>query len=272
MLGQNGGSRTDTLIKLVLIFFISLLSFSVGTFVGKQFSDSQHKMASLESEYDGGNRETASVPSDALEVKPDEALTDQDIQKIADEFTKPDDKHEGLPEATTDHETPHAQAKAEHGAVHAAVEDTRHVANVESKPAHGTETAHAPNEAAHHTAAPSSAAERIAEGKAPSENKQAPVAATHMPANLPTTIAASSIGKYTIQISAHQTKEQAETKAAELKTKGFSAFVVPALVKGTKWYRVSIGLFDKMPEAKLYREKLMKEAGIASAFVQQIVQ
>lgn len=47
-MNQIGGSRTDTLIKLVLVFFLSLLSFSVGTFVGKQFSDSQHKIADLE--------------------------------------------------------------------------------------------------------------------------------------------------------------------------------------------------------------------------------
>ncbi len=85
---QFGGSRTDTLIKLVLIFFISLLSFSVGTFVGKKFSDSQHKLAQLESEYEGEPaRGTASVAPNQLDVKPDEALTEKDIQQIADEFT-----------------------------------------------------------------------------------------------------------------------------------------------------------------------------------------
>ena len=64
MLNQNGGSRTDTLIKLVLVFFLSLLSFSVGTFVGKQFSDSQHKIAALENGEDA-DRNTASIPADA---------------------------------------------------------------------------------------------------------------------------------------------------------------------------------------------------------------
>lgn len=41
-------SGTDTVVKIVLVFFISLLSFSIGTFVGKKFSDNQHKMITME--------------------------------------------------------------------------------------------------------------------------------------------------------------------------------------------------------------------------------
>lgn len=33
----------DTLVKVVLVFFLSLLSFSVGTFIGKQVSDADHQ-------------------------------------------------------------------------------------------------------------------------------------------------------------------------------------------------------------------------------------
>lgn len=39
---------TDTVVKVVLVFFISLLSFSIGTFVGKKYSDNQHRMATME--------------------------------------------------------------------------------------------------------------------------------------------------------------------------------------------------------------------------------
>ena len=41
-------SKTDSIIKLVLVFFISLLSFAVGPYVGKKYSDRQHDMAKLE--------------------------------------------------------------------------------------------------------------------------------------------------------------------------------------------------------------------------------
>lgn len=47
-MADSKSSGTDTVVKVVLIFFISLLSFSIGTFVGKKFSDNQHKMAVLE--------------------------------------------------------------------------------------------------------------------------------------------------------------------------------------------------------------------------------
>lgn len=47
-MADHKSSGTDTVVKVVLVFFISLLSFSIGTFVGKKFSDKQHKMASLE--------------------------------------------------------------------------------------------------------------------------------------------------------------------------------------------------------------------------------
>lgn len=269
-LGQEGGSRTDTLIKLVLIFFISLLSFSVGTFVGKQFSDSQHKKVALESEYEGNSRETASVPSDSLEVKPDEALTDKDIQKIAEEFTKPDAGHgEAKPEPIGEHGNAHAEAKPD--------EEARHVASSEhhDEKASAEETHVADHEVkapapSHSNTAPSHAAERVAAGHEPSVNK--PVAVSHMPANLPSGVAASSIGKFTVQISSHQSEAEANNKATELKGKGFSAFVVPALVKGKQWYRVSVGLYDDISEAKSSREKLLKEAGVSSAFVQRIVQ
>jgi len=33
----------DFLVKVVLVFFISLLSFSLGTYMGKQVSDEQHE-------------------------------------------------------------------------------------------------------------------------------------------------------------------------------------------------------------------------------------
>src|SRR5271170_2553453 len=85
MLNENGGSRTDTLIKLVLVFFLSLLSFSVGTFVGKQFSDSQHRVADLEGDTD---RVVASIPADVTKTVPNQAISEDEISKVSEEFVK----------------------------------------------------------------------------------------------------------------------------------------------------------------------------------------
>ena len=47
-MSKAGGSKADTAVKLVLIFFISLLSFTVGTLVGGQFEKSKSYQLTLE--------------------------------------------------------------------------------------------------------------------------------------------------------------------------------------------------------------------------------
>jgi hypothetical protein len=42
--------NTDATIKILIVLFICLLSFSIGTFVGKQVSNSDHKRMQLEKE------------------------------------------------------------------------------------------------------------------------------------------------------------------------------------------------------------------------------
>lgn len=75
-----GGSRTDVLIKLILVFFIALLSFSVGTYVGKQFSDSEHKLSHLKAEY------SSTQASESSHADHPRVLTESDIENLADEF------------------------------------------------------------------------------------------------------------------------------------------------------------------------------------------
>ena len=75
-----GGSRTDVLIKLTLVFFIALLSFSVGTYVGKQFSDSEYKLSQIKAEY------SSTQASEDSHVGHPKVLTESDIESLADEF------------------------------------------------------------------------------------------------------------------------------------------------------------------------------------------
>src|ERR1700679_2047697 len=85
MSSEKGGSKADTLVKVVLVFFISLLSFSVGTFVGKQVSDSDHRRMALEGEYKT-DRQVAST-----EAKPDgdatsEKISEKEVESLTEEF------------------------------------------------------------------------------------------------------------------------------------------------------------------------------------------
>lgn len=283
---ERYGSKTDVVVKLVLVFFIALLSFSIGTFVGKKFSDNQHKLAQLEPDSQtetaghgnahdehGEARAVASVSPEAREVKPsDKPLTDDEIAKLAEEFVTDDEKPTAPGKVEDKNQNAHggtATAQAGHGESHeapakkeapAAPAPATAAAHVE---AHGSASANKP------AAAPLAPAARMAEGKAPVvENPPRPT--SRIPSSLPKEVASSAIGKFTVQVAAYTTEKEAQTMAADLKGKGFSAFYVTANVKGTTYYRVSVGLFTTMKEADAYKADLINRAKVASAIVQKI--
>ncbi len=297
---ERYGSKTDVVVKLVLVFFIALLSFSVGTYVGKKFSDNQHKMAQLEPEHksseaeeghaaEGEERTPASVHPDAGTVKPEKALSDDEIAKLAEEFVTDDSKADEHGQINDKHmDAGHGtQAKAEaseHGAPAAGGHGEAPAKTEASKPAsaptaaHGAAPAAAPAPAAHGPATTSATtghgealkpATRMAEGKSPViENPaQAP---SRIPAALPKEVASSAIGKFTVQVASYSTEKEAQNMSAELKGKGFSAFYVSAKVKGQTWYRVSVGLFTTTKEAEAYKKDLITRAKVASALVTKI--
>jgi cell division septation protein DedD len=84
-------------------------------------------------------------------------------------------------------------------------------------------------------------------------------------------VASTSIGKYTVQVASYPDETEAKKHASSLEGKGFSAFYIPAKVKGNTWYRVSVGLFNNQSTANSFRKDLMKQADIKSAIVTKIV-
>lgn len=225
---EKGGARTDTLVKLVLVFFISLLSFSVGTFVGKEFSDKKHRLASVAPEYGEGD-ETANKK---YEVPSGDALTAEDIERLNEDFVNADSQAVDKPHPME--KTGEAVAAADGQARQAASEKVAAVAD------------------------------RIAEGKTPT-----PAAKTE-PARTPTSLPPSVLGQFTVQVASYSTQNEADEYAKSLKDKGFSAFVVPAEIRGQTWYRVSVGAYSTREEARQSQQRLMKQADISSAIVQKI--
>lgn len=100
------GAKSDVAVKLVLVFFIALLSFSIGTYIGKKYSDNQHKLAQLEPEKKSSDRQVASENSsehtsehgaeasghEAAKDEHNEMLSDDEIKKLAKEEFIADDK------------------------------------------------------------------------------------------------------------------------------------------------------------------------------------
>lgn len=296
---ESGGSKTDTLVKLVLVFFITLLSFSVGTFVGKQFSDSQHKMAQLEDEGAEG-REPATDPKYSAE----EALTDEDIANLTEEFVNREKEksadHNGTEQKGADKKGAEQKASDHKSADHKASDKVKEKAKVSAKE-HGSESAHdqvqrdvaseyksygnkKTKSDEEHVAddldvdppkvkpsslkeAVSKTAQRIAEGKAPT----APSEPERKPNSSYPNLAAGTVGKFTVQVASYASEGEAKKYASQLKEKGIEAFYIPAEVKGKTWYRVNIGLFESYKNAQSYREELLKETKVGSAIVQKII-
>lgn len=286
MLNQEGSAKTDTLVKLVLIFFISLLSFSVGTFVGKQFSDSQYKMAQLEGDAGGEQREPSSLDPAALEPSPPDALTEEDIASLEEEFAKGKTVDTEKPDSKTSDHAPKADKKVAMNDHHAEKNDT-HGEKMEDHKEVGKKVGHMVEKATHnaeeinHEAKtvkankPKKADEKIAEiadkvmkGETPVTHK---AEAERAPSSLPKTVANDVVGKFTVQVSAYTKEPDAVEHTKALKDKGFSAFYIPATVGGTTWFRVNVGLYSTSKEAQDYMKKIVG-ADIKSAIVKKIVQ
>lgn len=249
---MSQGSKTDTAVKLVLIFFISLLSFSVGTFVGKQVSDADHRRASLEIEADDSERGVASIEGH----EPDPAaISDEEVASLTKEFMDAERSVASESNALSDD-----VARMDE-------EDTSHADSGYSQ-MHGKEKAKAEHKAEAHGDAIKKAATRISKDMAPTKDK---VQKRKPSSTLPVAVAASSVGKYTVQIGSYASEEEAKAYATKMKDKGYSAFYVPADVKGQTWYRVSLGLYPDTKSAEDYKNSLIAKNVVKAAIVQKIV-
>jgi cell division protein FtsN len=63
-------------------------------------------------------------------------------------------------------------------------------------------------------------------------------------------------GKFTIQLGSHRTLKEAEDFAEGFKARGYDTIINQIEIKGKgTWYRVSLGAFANMDEAKSYITK-----------------
>ncbi len=234
-------AKSDAIVKLVLVFVISLLSFAVGTFVGKKYSDQQHKMAAYEPmKEETSNRHVASEK----ELGKAGTMTDEEIAKLAEEFVTDDsDAKEVKPEL----------AKVEEARTPAAA--TAKTAEV--VPPAAMKVAQAIVEGKHIVEAKPAVAPAVAKGP-------------RLPAALPQNVAQYPAGKFTVQVASFSSEGDAKKRAEDLKNKGYSAFYLPAKVNGQNWFRVSVGQFPTENEAKSYRTEFMQKSKIESAIIQKM--
>jgi cell division protein FtsN len=239
---SKGSSKLDVTIKLGLVLFVSLLSFAVGTFVGKKFSDNQHKLAQYEGkaasevasqEVDSAGSIAATSESGS-EYENKDALSDEEIARLAEEFVS----EESAPK----------EVKADSPA--------RAVASVPETKASVPETKKAEATA---TPSPVAASESTAEKSKVMDSTPAPQ---------PTSAKA---GKFTVQIASHSNQTEAEKLSASLKDKGLTAFIIPAKINNQTWYRVNVGVYASSAQAKESQKDLDKK-GIKETLVQKLIE
>ncbi len=271
MRNQVGSSRMDTVLKMMLIAFISLLAFSSGVYFGKQLSDSDHQLKALEGDFSKTSTKTAEHKEEHGDSShggaggnPEDAINEEEVAAMSEKFVN-DEKEEGHGEAR---KIASADAHDDHAA-----------------PAHGAKKAEAKHEAPAHAApkaanshgekkpdlsAAHKAAARVAHNAAPAETHKPATEETRAPNSLPKTVGASADVEFTVQVASYPTMDAAKAKSDELKQKGFVAFPVEAQVNGKTWYRVSVGSFKTYKEATTYRAQFLKATNLTTAIVQKI--
>ena len=267
-------TKVQSLIKLLLVFVVSLLSFSVGTYVGFRFSENKQKLALLEPRKEDPNhsmahedsteeskvaenshtesseskRDIASVVDerDESSLSEDLPFSDEEVAKLKDEFISDDLP---TPSKTASqkigHKTDQVPSKAP--ASVAPVKDSEKAPQLTPPPSEDRQAALPPKQSL------------------PPKEQRA-----RLPQSLPPHPSVEASGKFTVQVSSFADETEAKQKALNLKNQGYNAFYVPSEVKGKTWYRVSIGLFDSEREARSLRENFLKENPENAAFIQKV--
>lgn len=277
---EKNASKLDVALKLGLVLFISLLSFAVGTFVGKKFSDNQHQVAKYEhgSQKQGTSEEAsrgvASADPHANTLKDKEALSDDEIAKLAEEFVaeeslKKEDEGHGADSSgrSTASVTEKTEAEPSHAEASHSPASTKDKKEVTATDASSSEKKVETSKVMDHNSLPSadSKAKAAAKVETKLDAKDELKAEKKAKPELPST----NLGKYTVQIASYSSENDAQKMSSGLKEKGIPAFYISAKVKDQTWYRVSVGLFDSSDDAEAHKKKLDKD-GISKTIVQKI--
>lgn len=263
------GPKSEVFVKLVLVFFVSLLSFAIGTYVGRKYSDNQHKMASLEPGGDHASRKVASEKKSQGHSKGHETeklLSDEEIAKLAEEFVN-DDNPVAAAGSHDEGHSKEAQSDQQHDeASHAKPTAKNHEAAVSEEPHAATPKKEPTSEK---VPTPLAVAKALAKAHHQDPTSEAP---DRNPSSIPKDVAQYSVGKFTVQVASFASRADAEKRAEELAEKGHKSFVVPAVVKGRSWFRVSLGLFASESEAKAYRVEVQKKSNLENAIISKITE
>lgn len=279
---------TTRIVELCLVFFITILSFSVGTYVGKEYTKNQARLSSAGT--DENTKDLAQlevVPQDEIHAENKlsqvgAALTDEEIAQMAEELNSED-------ETDTEHEVKNSSQEHSEKIVQV-VEDNKSIKEIDL----------ASNKAKVEPAKSDSVRENQAKTTAATKDTKTDKMAAHSvkqktneknsdslarevaslskktnnmaKAQNTAEVAQQELKKpfYTVQVGSFRTLDEANKVSESLKARGYRATHAKATVNGQIWYRVQVGLFDSLSEAQVYKNELMEKNRLTSAIIQKI--
>lgn len=196
MKNQVGSSRMDTVLKMLLIAFVSLLAFSTGVYFGKEMVEQDYQYKALESDFKHATTAEAKTPEDAINEEEVATLSDkylnaekEDLAEKAqraahgEEVAAAHGEARNVASAHDDHAAPAPAAHDDHAAPAAAHDDhaapAQHAAPATKPAAHADEHAAAP---APKAAAPAPASKVAVHGDdhaAPAHSAKPDLSAAH---------------------------------------------------------------------------------------------
>lgn len=251
--------NTNRIIELALVFFISLFSFSIGTFVGKKYSDNQHRLALLEPSKKTDERQAleAAAQTETSASTSESEITDADVAKMAEEFsTEGEQLHDGEATHAANHGTTASGDSTE--AVNVAQMQIRAAAVTAEKAINPTTTKNVKTVKAETKDVLEISAN---EAEVESQREVASIAAK-----------AKTMQTYTVQVGSYPSEIEANKMTESLLARGYKANAVPANVNGKTMYRVQVGMFNNFNEAQEYKKELVEKNRLTSAFVQKVAQ
>lgn len=234
----------------MLVFFVWLLSFSIGVISGKGWSDREHQVRNLESDNHFKAAQEDNEPlEDPMTKKEVELLTQRALEEAKAE----------APDMSPAEDNPQRNVANEK------MMDKKMMA-ASDKPSE--KPSDKPKEKPDKDKEPKGREASTAKMDEPTNGKEIKreVSSLMPKPSVPKPTAV----EYTVQVASYKTVEEAEKHSEKLIDKGFPAFPIRAMIDGKLWYRVSIGSFKSKKQAKKYEKSLRKQAVVKNTLVQKI--
>ncbi len=118
MRNQAGSSRFDTVLKMLLIAFISLLAFSSGVYFGREMTENDYQLKALESDDHEPNDHAAEKSKD-YDTDEEDAVASEDVDALSEKFVKAGHEEDGHGDGKHDKAAAKDAAQADdHGETH----------------------------------------------------------------------------------------------------------------------------------------------------------